>query len=131
MISTHAEIIVRAHQISPENAKSVERPLRLIAVPIRCRCTVPVRNDRCQSNDKLAVKVNGLLIENATIRVRWYHIEDGPSVDVEFSGTIAVFARTEMGTVEAARLSQIEFVGGSVVGRAYDLHIDVMPPKWS
>lgn len=123
---------MRAHQISPENAKSVKCPLRLMAVPIRCRCTVPVRNDHCQRrDDNLAVKVNGLRIEDATIRVKWYHIEDGPSVDVEFTGTIAVFTRTEMGVVEAARLSQIEFVGGSVVGRAYDLHIDVMPPKWS
>lgn len=123
---------MRAHQISPENAKSIALPLRLIGVPIRCRCIVPTVNDRYRDcPDKLAVKANGLLIQDAEIRARWYHIEDGPSVDVEFSGTIAVFARTEMGAVEAARLSQIEFVGGSVAGRPYDLHIDVMPSKWS
>lgn len=35
---------MRAHQISPKTAKSVESPMRLIAVPIRCHCIAPGDN---------------------------------------------------------------------------------------
>lgn len=118
---------MRAHQISPESAKSVEPRLHLIAVPIRCRCVAPIRQDRCQRfSDAQAVEVNGLRIEDATIKVTAYYIEDGGHVDVEFSGTIAVFAQNLLDAIEQARQPQIEFIDGWVKGIAQHLRIDIV-----
>lgn len=116
---------MRARQISPKAAKSVESPLRLIAVPIRCECIAPVREDRYQHfTNTLAVRINGLLIENATTRVIGY-VEDGRYAKVEFSGTLAIFATGIEPAIAAARLPQIEFAGW-VEGQARELRIEIV-----
>lgn len=115
---------MRAHQLSLNDAKSVERPLRLIAVPIRCRCLVPVAEGRDRHFNELSVRVNGLLIEDAAIEVTGY-VEDGRYAQVEFVGTIAVFAVGLEPAIEAARLPQINFAGW-LEGQARELQIYIV-----
>mgnify|MGYP001806771004 CR=1 FL=1 len=116
---------MRARQISPKAAKSVESPLRLIAVPIRCHCIAPVREDRYQHfTNTLAVRINGLVIENAVIKVLSY-LENGRYAKVEFSGTLAIFATGIEPAIAAARLPQIEFAGW-VEGQARELQIEIV-----
>jgi len=115
---------MRAHQIFPQAAKSIERPLRLIAVPIRCECIAPVRQDRYQHfTNTLAVRINGLLIEDARINVVGY-VEGGRYAKVEFSGTVVVFATGFEPAVEAARLPDIDFEGW-IEGQGRELNIKI------
>lgn len=115
---------MREHQISPKTAKSIERPMRLIAVPIHCECIAPVHQGRYHHlTDVLVVRINGLLIEDATIRVIGY-VEDRRYAKVEFTGTVAVFARGIDPALAAARLPQIEFAGW-VEGQARELRIEI------
>lgn len=115
---------MRAHQISPQDAKSIRRPLRLIAVPIHCECIAPVREDRYQHfTNTLAVRINGLLIEDARISVVGY-VEGGRYAKVEFCGTVVVFATGIEPAIAAARLPQIEF-SGWVEGQARELKIKI------
>lgn len=115
---------MRARQITPKTAKSVESPLRLIAVPIHCHCIAPVRQGRYEHfTNTLAVRINGLLIENAVIKVMTY-LENGRYAKVEFSGTVVVFATGIEPAVEAARLPQINF-SGWVEGQARELQIEI------
>lgn len=116
---------MRAYQITPKTAKSVESPLRLIAVPIRCHCIAPVREDRYQHfTNTLAVRINGLVIENAVIKVLSY-LENGRYAKVEFSGTLAIFATGIEPAIAAARLPQIEFIGW-IDGQARELQIEII-----
>lgn len=116
---------MRTHHISPRDAKSVERPLRLVLVPIRCTCIAPVAEDRYQHfTDKLDVRVNGLLIEDSEIVVTGY-VEGGRYAQVEFSGTIAVFGNGLMPAIDVARVPEIKF-SGWVQGQARELNVTIV-----
>lgn len=116
---------MRAHQISAKAATSIQPKTCLVGVPIRCRCIAPVRQDRYQHHDvPVRVRVNGLLIEDAEIDVIGY-VEGGRYVQVEFTGTFAVFAPGILPAVEAAKLPDIRFEGW-VEGQARELKIDIM-----
>lgn len=115
---------MRAHQISAKAATSIQPKTCLVGVPIRCRCIAPVRQDRYQHHTlPVRVTVNGLLIEDAEIDVIGY-VEGGRYVQVEFTGTIAVFAPGLLPAVEAAKLPDIKF-SGWVEGLARELKIDI------
>lgn len=115
---------MRAHQLSPQDAESVEPAIRMVAVPIRCQCLVPVAKDRYQHfSTKLQVRVNGLLIENAEIDVLRY-VEGGRYAIVRFSGTIAIFSTGILPAIEAARLPHIEF-SGWLEGGARELKVEI------
>lgn len=111
---------MRAHQISPENAKSIGPKTCLLGVPIRCRCIAPVREDRYQHHTvPVRVTVNGLLIEDAEIDVISY-VENDRYAKIEFTGTIAIFAPGILPAVEAAKLPDIKF-SGWVEGQCSDV----------
>ncbi|MBR9972684.1 hypothetical protein [Magnetospirillum sulfuroxidans] len=96
----------------------------MVGVPIRCQCIAPVRQDRYQHHTvPVRVTVNGLLIADAEIEVIGY-IEGGRYVQVEFSGTIAIFAPAILPAIQAARLPDIRFEGW-VEGQARELKIDI------
>lgn len=115
---------MRAHQLSAHIAKSIQPKSCLVGVPIRCRCIAPVRADRYQHHTvPVRVRVNGLLIEDAEIEVIAY-VEGGRYVQVEFTGTIAVFAPGILPAVEAAKLPDIRFQGW-VEGLGRELKIDI------
>ena len=83
---------MRVHHLTEQNSEPSEHAIRLVAVPIRCRCLVPVAKDRYEHfTSKLFVRVNGLLIEDAEIDVICY-LKDGRYAQVAFTGTIAVFS---------------------------------------
>lgn len=115
---------MRAHPLShPQSTSSPPKP-RLVGAPIRCQCIAPVRPDRYQHHTvPIRVRVNGLLIEDAKIDVIAY-VEGGRYVQVEFTGTIAVFAPGILPAVEAAKLPDIRF-SGWVEGQARELKIDI------
>lgn len=116
---------MRAHQLSAENAKSVKSQNHMVGVPIRCRCIAPVRENRYQHHTvPVRVTVNGLMIEDAEIDVIGY-VEGGRYVQIEFTGTIAIFAPGILPAIEAAKLPEIIF-SGWVEGRARELKIDIM-----
>lgn len=119
---------MRCHEISPKAATSIDAgppPIRLIAVPIRCTCIAPVSKSRYEYSSALViVKINGMIIEDADIRVLNYE-EDGREVAVEFTATIPVFADGIMPAIELARLPKIEFKGW-VNGLAHTLNIAVI-----
>lgn len=116
---------MRAHQLSAKSATSIQPKSCLVGVPIRCRCIAPARSDRYQHHTiPVRVRVNGLLIEDAEIDVIGY-LEGGRYVQVEFTGTIAVFAPGILPAVESAKLPDIRFEGW-VEGQARELKIDIM-----
>lgn len=115
---------MRIHQLSAENAKPTPPKNHMVGVPIRCRCIAPVRQDRYRHHTvPVRVTVNGLRIEDAEIEVISY-LEGGRYVQVEFSGTIAVFAPGILPAIQAARLPNIQFHGW-VEGQARELKIDI------
>jgi hypothetical protein len=115
---------MRARQLSPENAKSIHPKPRLVGIPVRCRCIAPVKADRYRHfTNRIIVRVNGLLIEDAQVTVESY-VESGRYAQVEFSGTIAVFAAGIDPAIEAARLPDIRFEGW-VEGQAREMKIEI------
>lgn len=113
---------MRAHQLANIDTS---RPLQMFGVPIRCCCTAPAKKDRYEHfTNRLSIRVNGLLIEDATSNVLGY-VEGGRYVRVEFTGTIAVFARGLEEAAKLAKLPQVEFVDGWIEGLGHSLQVSI------
>lgn len=111
---------MRANQLSHHSAK-----LRLVTVPVRCRCIAPVAAEPyVHRSDKLLVRVNGLLAQDAVIEVINY-TADRHHVVVEFAACIPVYAHGLSDGVERARLISVEF-SGWVEGEARDVSVSII-----
>lgn len=113
---------MRAHQLANSDTS---RPLQMFGVPICCCCTAPAKKDRYEHfTNHLSIRVNGLLIEDAVSSVLGY-VEGGRYVRVEFTGTIAVFARGLEDAAKVAKLPQVEFVDGWIEGLGHSLQVSI------
>lgn len=111
---------MRATQLSQQPAK-----LKLVAVPVRCRCIAPVAAEPyVHRSDKVAVRVNGLLAQDAVIEVVNY-TADRRHVVVEFAACIPLYALNLADGVERARSVTVEFEGW-VEGEGRDVTVSII-----
>lgn len=118
---------MRATQLFPRSQYEPEPTIRIVIIPVRCRCVAPpMKNRYTHYRDFLGIKMNGMVIGDADARAVTY-IEGGREVMVEFTGSVPVFAATVKEAIRKVQESEVE-VFGWVNGPAHDLEIDVVGP---
>lgn len=117
---------MRLHQISPEQAISIDSPTCVVVVPIRCAClakTDPAAYDH--HTPTVEVTVNGMVISDAEVEFGTYS-RDGEWVATTFSGTMPVFTSDGINdAIYKALNGVVEVWGCGVTGIAHKVQMEV------
>lgn len=80
---------MRLHQISPEEATSIDEPINIVLIPVRCTCTA-VPEDEHLIDDDLKIYIGGMPIKDIKVTSM---VNFGWQIKITFGGT-AIFYTT-------------------------------------